>query len=80
MFKLSESEMQKIKALAYDETAIEALRKFFLNHFLDDDPRRMDAPVLASSRLAIDRMESVFSEIERMIEKPAEETLRKNIV
>lgn len=79
MLKLDEGEMQKLKNLAYDEGAIEALRKFFMNECMTfSDHKSMD--MLAACRLALDYINAVFDKLERMKETGEERSAKRNIV
>ena len=79
MFPLTEAELQKLKALAYDETAVEGLKKLFMKSFLSDDILH-EVEVLAASRLSIKFLEAAFNELGRMAEKEPEQKKRQNIV
>lgn len=80
MLKLDEGEMQKLKNLAYDEEAIVALKKLFLNECLTHRTAKVEPEMLAASRLALDYVILVFDSLERMKENRKEPDVRKNIV
>ena len=77
--KLTELEQQKLKSLAYDEVAMEALKKFFLERFTEPE-EVLGTELLASNQLAIYRMREAFAQLDKMRTPPHEESLRKNVV
>ena len=82
MIKLTEIELEKLKTIAYDETAVEALKKFFLNEFLDNTGFSINdtSNILAAQYICIGLLKDLFTKLERMKEKESENTTRKNVV
>ena len=77
--KLTELEQQKLKSLAYDEVAMEALKKFFLDNFTEISDV-LATQLLAANQLAICRIKEAFGQLEKMKTTQHEEPLRKNVV
>ena len=70
MIKITETEQQKLKSIAYDEVAMEALKKFFLIEFLEHEADSKTLVMLSNS----------FKEMDKMKVLQPEESQRRNIV
>lgn len=77
MLKLTDIEKEKLKALAYDETATEALKKLFLNNVVGLSGATVQ---LTGERLLLWVIENIFKQLEQMKEKLPESSDKKNIV
>ena len=80
MIKITESEQQKLKSLAYDDVAMEALKKFFLGYFIKENYMPSDTALLASEKLSITLLEKCFESLEKMKSIEHEEIQKRNIV
>lgn len=80
MIKITEQEQQKLKSIAYDEVAMDALKKFFLKEFIQERYVPSDTALLAADKLAIEGLQKVFEKLEGIKSSPQEELQRKNVV
>ena len=80
LIRITEAEQQKLKSIAYDEMTVEALKKFFLQSFLEEKYVPSDTALLAAEKLAIEALERIFEKLNKMKSSEYEETPRKNVV
>lgn len=81
MLKITDAEREKLVSLAYDDVAIEALKKFFLNMGLERGEKyASEVNILAAEKLTMVFMEGAFAKLESLKDIPLETHKQKNVV